>query len=106
MRRPSVHITTFGCQMNKADSGRVAGLLKEAGYEIAPCPDEADVVLVNTCTVRQGAEDRALNVLRSARSATVSGLPPNSGDDRIKTPSMRDRSSAKKTSAIAATWRA
>ena len=52
------YIETFGCQMNVHDSERLAGLLDQAGYEAAPAPDEADLVVINTCSVRERAEDR------------------------------------------------
>ncbi|MFA6432040.1 MAG: tRNA (N6-isopentenyl adenosine(37)-C2)-methylthiotransferase MiaB [Candidatus Margulisiibacteriota bacterium] len=53
------YIKTYGCQMNIADSEKLAAVLKEAGY--IPVEDElaADIILVNTCVVRQNAEDRA-----------------------------------------------
>lgn len=53
-----VHIETYGCQMNKLDSDLVRALLAEAGWAAAGSAEEADVVLFNTCSVRQHAEDR------------------------------------------------
>jgi len=47
------HVTTFGCQMNAHDSERIKGLLEELGLGEAPTPDEADVVVFNTCTIRE-----------------------------------------------------
>ncbi len=52
------YIDTFGCQMNVHDSERLAGLLDQAGYEPATTPNEADLVVINTCSVRERAEDR------------------------------------------------
>ena len=52
------HIETFGCQMNVHDSERLAGLLDQAGYEPATTRDEADLVVINTCSVRERAEER------------------------------------------------
>ncbi|MDR7568937.1 MAG: tRNA (N6-isopentenyl adenosine(37)-C2)-methylthiotransferase MiaB, partial [Armatimonadota bacterium] len=46
------HIITYGCQMNVRDSETMAGLLEQMGYAPAARPEEADVILVNTCTVR------------------------------------------------------
>jgi len=46
------HIQTFGCQMNEHDSQRMAKVLEAAGYEMIGDPANADVVLVNTCSVR------------------------------------------------------
>ncbi|HEY2942400.1 MAG TPA: tRNA (N6-isopentenyl adenosine(37)-C2)-methylthiotransferase MiaB [Vicinamibacteria bacterium] len=51
-------IQTFGCQMNVNDSDKVAGLLRADGYEPAECADEADVVFVNTCAVRERAAEK------------------------------------------------
>jgi tRNA-2-methylthio-N6-dimethylallyladenosine synthase len=51
-------IQTFGCQMNVNDSEKVAGLLRADGYEPAECADEADVVFVNTCAVRERAAEK------------------------------------------------
>ncbi len=52
------YIETFGCQMNVHDSERLAGLLDQAGYESATTPTEADLVVINTCSVRERAEER------------------------------------------------
>ena len=52
------YIETFGCEMNVHDSERLAGLLDQAGYEPATAPDEADLVVINTCSVRERAEER------------------------------------------------
>jgi len=56
---PSVYIETFGCQMNEADSRYIADRARSAGYSVAAAPDEASVVVLNTCTVRDSAERRA-----------------------------------------------
>jgi tRNA-2-methylthio-N6-dimethylallyladenosine synthase len=61
---------SYGCQMNKLDSELVASRLLEAGYEAAATEDEASVVLLNTCSVRQHAEDRVwsrLGLLRQRK---------------------------------------
>ena len=52
----SYWITTFGCQMNKADSERMAGTLEKMGYIRADNELNADLVLYNTCTIRDNAE--------------------------------------------------
>lgn len=52
------HIITFGCQMNKSDSERVASLLESSGMEEVGSPKDADFILLNSCSVRQSAEDR------------------------------------------------
>jgi|SRR5690625_249576 len=54
----NVYIETYGCQMNVADTELMYGVLKEEGYHIAENIDDADVVLINTCAVREKAEER------------------------------------------------
>jgi tRNA-2-methylthio-N6-dimethylallyladenosine synthase len=61
--RGSYWITTFGCQMNKADSERMAGILEAMGYREAPAELEADLVLYNTCTIRDNAEQKVYSYL-------------------------------------------
>jgi tRNA-2-methylthio-N6-dimethylallyladenosine synthase len=56
---PSIYIETFGCQMNEADSQYIADRASRAGYSIAERPEEANVLVLNTCTVRDNAERRA-----------------------------------------------
>ena len=51
-------IETFGCQMNIHDSERLSGLLDQAGYEKTDLPSDADLVVINTCSVRERAEER------------------------------------------------
>ena len=63
-------IETFGCQMNVHDSERMAGLLEQAGYELTPAVDDADLVVVNTCSVREKAEDKLF-----ARLDALGGQP-------------------------------
>ncbi len=60
-------IETYGCQMNKADSELVAGVMMPEGYEPTEHQAEADVILINTCSVREGAEDRILGILAQYR---------------------------------------
>jgi tRNA-2-methylthio-N6-dimethylallyladenosine synthase len=55
---PRVYLETFGCQMNEADSALIAGRLAHAGYRRVDDPGDADVVLLNTCAIREKAEDR------------------------------------------------
>ena len=66
----SYHIWTLGCQMNQADSAKLAAGLDLLGYSSAPTDEDADLVVINTCSVRQHAEDRAasrLGLLRKHR---------------------------------------
>lgn len=51
-------IWTIGCQMNEADSAKVASMLQEVGYQPTADEEEADIIVLNSCVVRQAAEDR------------------------------------------------
>ncbi len=57
------HITTFGCQMNKADSERMAGILEDMGFIWSENPNDADLILYNTCTIRDNAEQKVYSYL-------------------------------------------
>jgi tRNA-2-methylthio-N6-dimethylallyladenosine synthase len=61
--RPRVFIETYGCQMNVADSELIGGVLRRAGYAAAVRPEDADVILLNTCAIREHAEERVLRRL-------------------------------------------
>jgi tRNA-2-methylthio-N6-dimethylallyladenosine synthase len=77
---PKLHLITYGCQMNEYDSERVAGLLKADQYELCDKPEDADVILLNTCSIREKAEDKvfsqlgALKGLKKARPDLVIGV--------------------------------
>lgn len=58
-----VLIETYGCQMNTADSELIQGILKEGGFGVAHCLDEADVIMLNTCAIREKAEARIMGRL-------------------------------------------
>jgi len=73
--RGSYWITTFGCQMNKADSERMAGILEAMGYREASAELEADLVLYNTCTIRDNAEQKVYSYL--GRQAQRKRTNPN-----------------------------
>ncbi len=57
------HITTFGCQMNKADSERMAGILEDMGFEWSEDPNNAKLVIYNTCSIRDNAEQKVYSHL-------------------------------------------
>lgn len=57
------HITTFGCQMNKADSERMAGILEDMGFEWSEDPNDANLILYNTCTIRDSAQQKVYSYL-------------------------------------------
>ena len=91
---PSVHIKTYGCQMNERDSEQVAQMLGERGYRMTPDEADADVILLNTCSVRDMAEQKAigkmgmLRKLRQARPHLVLGylgcMAQARGDSLVK----------------------
>jgi tRNA-2-methylthio-N6-dimethylallyladenosine synthase len=58
--RPTVYIETYGCQMNVSDSELMLGKLTASGYESVSKPDGADVILINTCAIREHAEQRVM----------------------------------------------
>jgi tRNA-2-methylthio-N6-dimethylallyladenosine synthase len=64
---PSVHIKTYGCQMNERDSEQVAKMLGERGYRMTDTEADADVILLNTCSVRDMAEQKAIGKMGMLR---------------------------------------
>jgi tRNA-2-methylthio-N6-dimethylallyladenosine synthase len=64
---PRYHLTTFGCQMNEHDSERMKGMLESLGYREAPERAEADVILFNTCSIRETADSRFVAHLGEAK---------------------------------------
>ena len=80
MDAPKYHLTTYGCQMNKSDSERIASLLQSLGFTQTENEAEAGLILLNTCSVRQSAEDRvygqvrAFERLKAAKPGLIIGL--------------------------------
>ncbi|HMG13171.1 MAG TPA: tRNA (N6-isopentenyl adenosine(37)-C2)-methylthiotransferase MiaB [Gemmatimonadaceae bacterium] len=66
--RPTVYIETYGCQMNVSDSELMLGKLTESGYESVDQPDGADVILINTCAIREHAEQRVIGRIGEMKS--------------------------------------
>jgi tRNA-2-methylthio-N6-dimethylallyladenosine synthase len=62
-----LHLITYGCQMNEYDSERVAGLLRERRWELTADETEADLILVNTCAIREKAEEKVFSKLGALR---------------------------------------
>ena len=90
---PNYYIWTIGCQMNKAESERLASLFEETGYQAVADVKEADFIVMNTCVVRQNAEDRAVNKLQNFKPLkkarpeiiiAVTGCWVDSNIDRLK----------------------
>ena len=63
-----VYVFTFGCQQNEADSEKILGMSRAMGYEATDTPDEADLIILNTCAIRQHAEEKALSMLGRFKS--------------------------------------
>ena len=87
------HIWTIGCQMNKAESERLSIYMEQLGYQATNTAEEADIIMLNSCVVRQSAENRiinklnALKPLKRAQPATilaVTGCLVNSEVDQLK----------------------
>src|SRR5881392_666309 len=76
--RPTVYIETYGCQMNVSDSELMLGSLEANGYRSVEGPDGADVILLNTCAIRDHAEQRVIGRLvelkRNMKPTTVMGV--------------------------------
>jgi tRNA-2-methylthio-N6-dimethylallyladenosine synthase len=68
----SVYVETYGCQMNVADSETVTSILSTAGFHLVGVPEEADIILINTCAVRENAEERVIG-----RASQLNGLRRN-----------------------------
>lgn len=76
--KPTVYVETYGCQMNVSDSELMLGKLAASGYEAVDAPDGADVILINTCAIRDHAEQRVIGRLgelrRHMKPDTVMGV--------------------------------
>jgi len=90
---PQYHIWTIGCQMNKAESERLGSFFERQGYQATSSAEEADIVVLNSCVVRQSAESRvanklnALEALKRARpevTLAVTGCWVNSNMEQLK----------------------
>jgi tRNA-2-methylthio-N6-dimethylallyladenosine synthase len=68
LERPTVYIETYGCQMNVSDSELMLGKMAASGYDAVDVPEEADVILVNTCAIREHAEQRVIGRLGEMKS--------------------------------------
>src|SRR5215216_6963711 len=76
--RPTVYVETYGCQMNVSDSELMLGRLTDSGYRSVEGPDGADVILLNTCAIRDHAEQRVIGRLgelkRNMKPTTIMGV--------------------------------
>ena len=87
------YIWTIGCQMNKAESERLGSYLEQLGYQATDTAENADIIVLNSCVVRQSAENRVVNKLKSLRALrrakpgttlAVTGCLVNSAVDQLK----------------------
>ncbi len=87
------HVWTIGCQMNKAESERLSGFFEQQGYQATASPEKADVIVLNSCVVRQSAENKVINkvaALKQLKKArpnlvlAVTGCLVNSNADKLK----------------------
>ena len=62
-RRPFCSVLTFGCQQNEADSEKLRGMALEMGYQLTDSPEKADLILINTCAIREHAELKVLSII-------------------------------------------
>lgn len=74
--KSKVYIETFGCQMNVADTERAATGLRRSGYELCNSPDDADVILLNTCSVREKAERKVFTRIGEVRASRPAHRAP------------------------------
>jgi len=90
---PSYHIWTIGCQMNKAESERLGSYFERLGYRATDSAENADVVVLNSCVVRQSAENRVVNKIRALQpfsrshpdvTLAVTGCLVNSDTAKLK----------------------
>ena len=79
------YIWTIGCQMNKAESQQLANHLEKSGYKPIPNLKKADVIIVNTCVVRQTAEDKVTGLL-----SYLKGIKDNRPDTKIAVTGFRN----------------
>ena len=66
-KSPSYYIWTIGCQMNKAESERLGSALEQRGYQAVTSTGQADIIVLNSCVVRQSAENRVINKLHTLK---------------------------------------
>jgi tRNA-2-methylthio-N6-dimethylallyladenosine synthase len=85
------HITTFGCQMNEHDSERMKGMLDAIGYEESGERDDADLILFNTCSIRESADNRLIGNLGEAKRLKTEDPTRVVGVGGCWSQSMKDR---------------
>jgi len=90
---PQYYIWTIGCQMNKAESERLGSFFEQRGYQATATAEQADIIVLNSCVVRQSAENRVINKLNALKALkrlrpnlilAVTGCLVNSDIERLK----------------------
>jgi len=90
---PQYYIWTIGCQMNRAESERLGSFFEQQGYQATATAEEADIIVLNSCVVRQSAENRVINKLSALKSVkrlrpsltlAVTGCLVNSDIEQLK----------------------
>ena len=71
----TVYLETFGCQMNVADSERAAVRLRTAGFDLRDSPEKADVIIFNTCSVRERAAHKVFTRIGEVRRQRLNSEP-------------------------------
>jgi threonylcarbamoyladenosine tRNA methylthiotransferase CDKAL1 len=82
-----VYVKSFGCSANLADGEVIAGCLSEAGFKVVDCPQDAEILLYNTCAVKSPTENRVIDILRKAprdKRLIVTGCLPLINFERLK----------------------
>jgi threonylcarbamoyladenosine tRNA methylthiotransferase CDKAL1 len=82
-----VYVESFGCSANLADGEVIAGCLSEAGFEVVDCPQDAEILVYNTCAVKSPTENRVMDILRKAprdKRLVVTGCLPLINFERLK----------------------
>ncbi|MEM4397918.1 MAG: hypothetical protein QW757_04840, partial [Candidatus Woesearchaeota archaeon] len=85
LNKKKVFIKTYGCSFNVADSENMAGLLKEQGYDIVENEKEADLVIINSCTVKNNAETKFWRDVKNIKKPKIlAGCVPQAETDKSK----------------------
>lgn len=90
MAKKKVFVRTFGCQMNVRDSEVVKGLLLAEGYKLTDDEKKADIILFNTCSVRQHAEDKVWSALGNIKPSRPQSIVNSQQKKQIRRPSIVD----------------
>lgn len=83
----SIHVSTYGCSMNQADTEVISGILQEAGYNIVESEESADILIINTCGVKEATERKVLKKIseinKSEKPFIVGGCLPRINLEKI-----------------------